>query len=546
MEQFKILIQLEQVKDVMMEMLLVEMDVQELINIAQQCQKECGDGVLDTTSPYTEVCDIGLTGSNCAAGCQQCNPGYIPDTSNPGKCRLKKVCGDGTIQTPNDDNQVENCDDGNTVPGDGCSNICVKEPEFICVDSPPPSRCLTMYWEDNSGQKIPKNTQIVEGTIVKLVAKGSMLPAVGQQVNYEIRETDGGNGDLLNPPVSGNWVVQPSGTFKKTWTTRWEQDDCGLFPCSTPEPEYIFKISSTETGDRYSYVVNDAFGMIIVTEAPTCTGAGGSVCVSPPKVCGTDLGSFPELNPGELCCQTCTDPPPSNNCPDDDVDLLDGEECDLGPSITNPADWTAVKCIPPNDFANPTNADRCKCESGYGDDPLTKGCIPDPTIVTDCNVYNNQQTECESTGNGIYVDDSSSSPQNNLYCTYHIISNCEFTPMGPAPAGTCSGPKIIDEYADANNPSTCAPLTPSGLDCNWDTTVQGDCSAGAEDVRFIYSVGSGSDAGCEGLVPPSQRRVCPQRVLLPFFTWINFLISIVVIALIYYLILHFGKGKKRK
>lgn len=36
-------------------------------------------------------------------------------------------CGDGIIQRPNEQSQIEQCDDGNTVDGDGCSSSCVIE-----------------------------------------------------------------------------------------------------------------------------------------------------------------------------------------------------------------------------------------------------------------------------------------------------------------------------------------------------------------------------------------------------------------------------------
>ena len=40
---------------------------------------------------------------------------------------MYSTCGDGVIQTPNYDGVTEQCDDGNTVPGDGCDELCVQE-----------------------------------------------------------------------------------------------------------------------------------------------------------------------------------------------------------------------------------------------------------------------------------------------------------------------------------------------------------------------------------------------------------------------------------
>jgi len=67
----------------------------------------CGNGTLETP----EECDDGNTVSG--DGCSDV-------------CTIEPICGNGTLETP------EECDDGNTVSGDGCSDICTIE-EF-CGD----------------------------------------------------------------------------------------------------------------------------------------------------------------------------------------------------------------------------------------------------------------------------------------------------------------------------------------------------------------------------------------------------------------------------
>ncbi|HEX3596475.1 MAG TPA: DUF4215 domain-containing protein, partial [Polyangiaceae bacterium] len=49
-----------------------------------------------------------------------------PASGCDGSCTPATVCGDGTISGD------EQCDDGNSVPGDGCSGICQIEPGFRC------------------------------------------------------------------------------------------------------------------------------------------------------------------------------------------------------------------------------------------------------------------------------------------------------------------------------------------------------------------------------------------------------------------------------
>ena len=46
------------------------------------------------------------------------------------------ACGDGIVQTPNTNNQMEACDDGNTVSNDGCSSACMIESGFACTGQP--------------------------------------------------------------------------------------------------------------------------------------------------------------------------------------------------------------------------------------------------------------------------------------------------------------------------------------------------------------------------------------------------------------------------
>jgi cysteine-rich repeat protein len=83
----------------------------------------CGDGFLDTTGSHQEVCDDGnqqdetecpygtATCTGCSADCTQ-----VRHLTGP-------YCGDGHTDTLDG----EQCDDGNTVSGDGCSATCQAE-----------------------------------------------------------------------------------------------------------------------------------------------------------------------------------------------------------------------------------------------------------------------------------------------------------------------------------------------------------------------------------------------------------------------------------
>jgi fibro-slime domain-containing protein len=84
----------------------------------------CGDGVIGVG----EQCDDGnsIPGDGCSGVCQ-IEPGYTcPDLARPCVYTVTQTCGDGIIQGR------EACDDGNKVDGDGCSAACQVENGFSC------------------------------------------------------------------------------------------------------------------------------------------------------------------------------------------------------------------------------------------------------------------------------------------------------------------------------------------------------------------------------------------------------------------------------
>lgn len=82
----------------------------------------CGNGKLD----FGEECDDGNTtsGDGCSAACRVETDWACPNVGQP--CISTVVCGDGRISG------TEVCDDGNTISGDGCSSTCQLEPGWTC------------------------------------------------------------------------------------------------------------------------------------------------------------------------------------------------------------------------------------------------------------------------------------------------------------------------------------------------------------------------------------------------------------------------------
>ncbi|HEY4240257.1 MAG TPA: DUF4215 domain-containing protein [Kofleriaceae bacterium] len=82
----------------------------------------CGNGVTESG----EQCDDGNTtgGDGCSATCQ--TESGFSCTSGGGACVRTQICGDRIVETG------EGCDDGNTTDGDGCSASCALEAGWTC------------------------------------------------------------------------------------------------------------------------------------------------------------------------------------------------------------------------------------------------------------------------------------------------------------------------------------------------------------------------------------------------------------------------------
>ncbi|MFT3697631.1 MAG: DUF4215 domain-containing protein [Kofleriaceae bacterium] len=87
----------------------------------------CGDGVVDVA---TEQCDDGNTtnGDGCSSTC---------------KIEVVNKCGNGALDSG------EVCDDGNTASNDGCSATCMVEAGYMCTGTP--SVCTMMPVQSGTG-----------------------------------------------------------------------------------------------------------------------------------------------------------------------------------------------------------------------------------------------------------------------------------------------------------------------------------------------------------------------------------------------------------
>lgn len=202
----------------------------------------CGDGVLD----FGEECDEGV--NNADTPNADCRP----------SCQFP-FCGDGVV----DDLLGEQCDDGNTVDGDGCSQLCrfsavalasgLNGPTLFAVGS------AYVYW-----------TNYTEGTVKR-------VPIVGGSV------------DLLASGLAGPWAIAVDST-QVFWT------DVGVDPEHIPNTgtvtrmplaggtANVFKTEesnpvSVAVTSSYVYWSNDRSALSSVERA-TLTGTDAEVLVS--------------------------------------------------------------------------------------------------------------------------------------------------------------------------------------------------------------------------------------------------------------------------
>jgi fibro-slime domain-containing protein len=88
----------------------------------------CGDGINNQNG--IEQCDDGnvLPGDGCNGACQVEPHWTCPPDIRQGPCTRMVVCGDGTVGAG------EVCDDGNTSDNDGCNSTCtVQDPRYKCI-----------------------------------------------------------------------------------------------------------------------------------------------------------------------------------------------------------------------------------------------------------------------------------------------------------------------------------------------------------------------------------------------------------------------------
>jgi fibro-slime domain-containing protein len=280
----------------------------------------CGDGVVEPG----EQCDDGnsIPGDGCSGVCQ-IEPGYTcPTPGQPCVYSLVQVCGDGKIEGD------EACDDGNTKSGDGCSSTCDVEPGYSCTTAGSP--CVQT-----------KTATCGDGTVNS-----------GEQCDDG--NTNGGDGCSPTCQLEPGWTCPTPGS-----------------PCQTLEycGDGIVQSDNGETCDDGNEKPGDGCSASCQIEPGYACPAAGQPCVKT-WVCGNG-----HVDPGEACddgntvsgdgCSSdCTIVETGYTCPD-----VNGSG---GPCIKAPANVCGDGHVAGNeqcDDGNTTSGDGCSStcavEPGY-------------------------------------------------------------------------------------------------------------------------------------------------------------------------------------
>ncbi|MDH3486150.1 MAG: C25 family cysteine peptidase, partial [Myxococcales bacterium] len=274
----------------------------------------CGNGAV----AMPEECDDGNTadGDGCSATCTLESP---------------PTCGDGRVWLG------EECDDGNALDGDGCSAICGIEPGFTCTGDPS-STCTAicapgdLQWHSQMGSTTTEyllcdtsHTTSNAKTICEGLGSGWTLARIEDAT--ENGYVDGLIGDHL-------WIGGHDEAVEGVWRWRdgvqfWQGDETG-----TPIGGLYtnWKSGEPNAGADEDCLRQENGGF---WQDRKCTDKERFICEGPP-ICGNGAVATPEecddgnIQDGDGCSATCTlEGPPT--CGDGRVWL--GEECDDGNAL---------------------------------------------------------------------------------------------------------------------------------------------------------------------------------------------------------------------
>ncbi|KAH9138339.1 hypothetical protein AeRB84_017357 [Aphanomyces euteiches] len=385
------------------------------------CNRTCGDGI----KTADEQCDDGNTsnGDGCSASCQ-IESSYVCTTADHAlsQCHLTS-CGDGRLEG------TEACDDGNTANGDGCSNSCQIERGATCTTptSTKPSVCKATC--------------------------GDGVMAVGLEA-CDDGNTANGDGCSSTCRIENGYTC-PTNTTKSTCNTTCgdgivagsEQCDDGNVAsfdgCSatcTTEPGYT--CSANENGlSQCKATCGDG---IIAYPVEACDDGN--------RVAGDGCSFACQVEKGFTCSASNTNAKSTCTSICGDAIIAGAEACDDGNKLDN--DGCSTTCAVETGWQCAKNAIKSICEPICGDG-LVKGweqCDDTTRNCVNCTKYAVPPPRC---GDG-YIDTGETCDDGNSVSGDGCSSNCQVESGYVCQDRVChsvcgNGIKTSDEGCDDGN-----------------------------------------------------------------------------------------------
>ncbi|MDH3623753.1 MAG: C25 family cysteine peptidase [Myxococcales bacterium] len=283
------------------------------------------------SNPYAYICEgPPVCGNGVRGAGEECDDGNTADGDGcSATCTLEgpPVCGDGFIW------EGEACDDDNTASGDGCSSTCEVEVGFTCTGQP--SQCTAIC---SGGLTWKRGLTTTEYLYCNLTTNGASAREAcdGIGPGWSLTRIDDVDENTYVTGFSGSakWIGANDGAVEDTWVWPdgeqfWQGDENGspvggLYNnWNSGQPN---NISNQDCAEMQS-----SGGWTDIS----CTSTRRYVCEGPP-ICGNGVVATPEecddgnTADGDGCSATCTleAPPP---CGDGRIWL--GEECDDGDGL---------------------------------------------------------------------------------------------------------------------------------------------------------------------------------------------------------------------
>jgi fibro-slime domain-containing protein len=344
----------------------------------------CGDGV--NNQGGIEDCDDGnvLPGDGCNGACKVEPNWNCPKDVREGPCTKKIICGDGKIGAG------EVCDDGNTIDNDGCSADCaVQDPAFSCIPNEP---CVRV--------SVCGNKRIEPGE------------------DCDDGNADDNDGCSAKCRLEGGWVCPNPGK-----------------PCK-PAPrcgDSVMQVSNGEVCDDGNKNDGDGCSADCKTKGVGCACTPGKLCVCPTMKCGNGT-----LEGSEKCDDGNTNS--GDGCSSDCKTVEKGYQCRVPGKICTPKCGDGVKSgIEGCDDGNNTSGDgcsaTCKVEIGFN-------CTGEPSKCTSAPCGNKTVDGAEGCddGNTLPFDGCSMECQKEPVCT-----------PGSGCTSGCGDGLVINEDCDDGN-----------------------------------------------------------------------------------------------